>query len=69
MHFGQIGHVIRTLSLVIKTDSGTPNNTLLNNFDIFNKVFKNQFERKNFEIKKLIGYFKLMVKNKFLLLL
>ena len=29
----------KILSLVSKTDSGIPNNTHLNNFDIFNKVF------------------------------
>ena len=49
-----------------------PNNTYLNNFDIFNKVFRKQFKIKNFEIENLIGtptpkkgYFKLTVKNKF----
>ena len=43
------------LSLVSKTDSGLPNNTYLNNFDIFNKVLKKPFEIKNFKIKNLIG--------------
>ena len=41
-------------SLVSKTNSGTPNNTNLNNFVILNKVFKNHFEIKNFEIKILV---------------
>ena len=35
------------LSLVCETNSGTPNNTYLNNFDKFNKVLKNNFEINN----------------------
>ena len=42
-----------TLSLVSKTDSGTLNNTYLNNFEILNKVFK-KIEIKNFKIRDLI---------------
>ena len=56
-----------------KTDSGMPNNTHLNNFDIFNEVLKFFFEIKNFEIENVIGtltpkkgYFKLTVKNNYL---
>ena len=33
-----------------KTDPGMPNNTYFNNFVIFNKVFKKQFEIKNFVV-------------------
>ena len=43
---------VANLSLDSKTDSGTPNNTNLNNFKIQNKVFKKQLEIKNFENKK-----------------
>ena len=42
-------------SLVNKTDSGTSNNTCLNNFEILNIVFKKQFKINNFEIDYLIG--------------
>ena len=42
------------MSLVGKTNSGTPNNTYLNNFDILNKVLKNLFEIKNFKIDNLL---------------
>ena len=31
---------MKNMSLVSKTDSGTSNNTYLNNVDIFNKVLK-----------------------------
>ena len=37
----------------MEIDSGTPNNTYLNNFDIFNKVLK-KIQIKIFEIKNLI---------------
>ena len=32
-----------------KNDSGTLNNTYLNNFDIFNKVLKKQFKNKELQ--------------------
>ena len=37
-----------------KTNSVTPNNTYLNNFEIFKKVFKKEFKMKNIKIKNLI---------------
>ena len=37
------------------TDPGTQNNTYLNNFNIFSKVFKKLIELMNFEIKNLEG--------------
>ena len=43
------------MSLVSKTDSGTPDNTYLNSFEILNKVLKKPLKIKNFKIENLIG--------------